>query len=216
MKKNNLPSIKHEELKIKLDAVLQEVYEIENPKLIMEYKKFFKKHVKIFSRLFVAAYLLKNFVAQDSRTSYNKNVLKERNNRKNNNNRRSHLSPKKGYEPRKVSERRLEQPSEKMLGQSWDSKASSHSKKTIRSSSQFNTQQIPTGDTQKIWINLNKRDIDSKTLYEFLINKVPNAQVSVKIFDTKSLIIVSKNHLAHMHDSIQELSARGKRAKILS
>ena len=51
-----------ENLKRKLGNIIKEIQELEDPHVIIEYTKFFKKHVGFFRRNFVAAYIIKNFL----------------------------------------------------------------------------------------------------------------------------------------------------------
>lgn len=51
-----------EQLQQKLSKVLSEIQELEDPHIITEYKKFFKQHVNIFRRNYVAAYMVKRFI----------------------------------------------------------------------------------------------------------------------------------------------------------
>lgn len=63
----NTKNIKNfEQLKKKLQKILKDIYTNEDPHIMTEYRKFFKKHVGFFSRSYVAAYLLKQIVDNNS------------------------------------------------------------------------------------------------------------------------------------------------------
>ncbi len=49
-------------LEKQLKNIVKEVQEIEDPHIITEYKQFFKEHVSLFRRNFVAAYIIKKFL----------------------------------------------------------------------------------------------------------------------------------------------------------
>lgn len=58
-----------ESLENNLKSVLEEIHTSVDPHEITEYRKFFKKNVSFFSRSYVAAYLLKKYLAQNNTRS---------------------------------------------------------------------------------------------------------------------------------------------------
>ncbi len=99
MKKTKRTYIKNKDiLSRNLKTILKEIYQNENPEEITEYKKFFKKHVNIFARTYVGAYLIKKYIASrenDYKDNKNKFIQsnKIRDKRPQQNRKSTHLTP---------------------------------------------------------------------------------------------------------------------------